>query len=49
MFYGLKQDYNINKSKKALEDALRYLKNDWNQKWYLEMNFLYVYHSLFNN
>jgi|TARA_B100001105_G_C22324120_1_gene413911 dihydroflavonol-4-reductase len=40
MFYGLKQDYNINKSKlelgfnpksskKALEDALTYLKNDW--------------------
>lgn len=40
MFYGLKQDYNINKSKQelgfnpkpskeALEDALRYLKNDW--------------------
>jgi dihydroflavonol-4-reductase len=40
MFYGLKQDYNIQKSreeldfnpkpsKEALEDALRYLKNDW--------------------
>lgn len=40
MFYGLKQDYNISKSrneldfnptpsKKALEDALKYLKNNW--------------------
>jgi dihydroflavonol-4-reductase len=40
MFYGLKQDYDITKSrnelgynpkssKKALEDALHYLKNDW--------------------
>ncbi|HDZ05967.1 hypothetical protein LCGC14_0121880 [marine sediment metagenome] len=40
MFYGLKQDYDIRKSreelgfnpkpsKKALEDALAYLKNDW--------------------
>ncbi len=40
MFYGLKQDYDISKSrkelgynpkpsKKALEDALAYLKNDW--------------------
>ncbi len=43
MFYGLNQDYDINKSreelgfnpkssKKALEDALRYLKNDWKGK-----------------
>jgi dihydroflavonol-4-reductase len=43
MFYGLKQDYNINKSKqelgfnpkpshKALADALNYLKNDWKEK-----------------
>ncbi|WP_155995182.1 NAD-dependent epimerase/dehydratase family protein [Tenacibaculum ovolyticum] len=42
MFYGLKQDYNINKSrneldfnptpsKKALEDALKYLKNNWRE------------------
>ncbi|WP_341225380.1 NAD-dependent epimerase/dehydratase family protein [uncultured Arcticibacterium sp.] len=41
MFYGLKQDYDISKSKKelgfkpkpskvALEEALSYLKNDWN-------------------
>jgi len=40
MFYGLKQDYDISKSRKelgynpkssrkALEDALAYLKNDW--------------------
>ena len=40
MFYGLKQDYNISKSvkyldfkpkpsKQALEDALEYLRNDW--------------------
>ena len=43
MFYGLKQDYDISKSrkelgynpkpsKKALEDALAYLKNDWKEK-----------------
>ena len=43
MFYGLKQDYDINKSKtvlgynpkpskQALEEALNYLKNDWEQK-----------------
>lgn len=45
MFYGLKQDYDISKSreeleldfnpkpsKKALEDALTYLKNDWKTK-----------------
>jgi len=43
MFYNLKQDYDINKSKKeldfypktskkALEDALRYLKYDWKEK-----------------
>ena len=43
MFYDLKQDYDISKSKKelgfnpkpskrALEDALRYLKNDWKEK-----------------
>ena len=43
MFYGLKQDYDINKSrlelgfdpkpsKKALEDALKFLKHDWKQK-----------------
>lgn len=43
MFYGLKQDYNISKSKKdldfdpkpseeALIDALKYLKNDWRNK-----------------
>lgn len=42
MFYGLKQDYNISKSrneldfnptpsKKALEDALNYLKNNWRE------------------
>ena len=42
MFYGLKQDYNISKSrneldfnptpsKKALEDALKYLKNNWRE------------------
>jgi dihydroflavonol-4-reductase len=41
MFYGLKQDYDISKSrkelsynpkssKKAIEDALHYLKNNWN-------------------
>ncbi len=41
MFYGLKQDYDISQSKsvlnfnpkpskQALEDALRYLKNEWN-------------------
>jgi len=41
MFYGLKQDYDISKSreeldfnpkssKQALEDALRYLKYEWN-------------------
>ncbi len=46
MFYGLKQDYDISKSKKELEfnpkpsqkaliDALKYLKNDWEKK---EMN-----------
>ncbi|WP_254788309.1 hypothetical protein [Cellulophaga baltica] len=40
MFYGLKQDYDLQKSReelgfnpkpsrKALEEALRYLKNDW--------------------
>jgi dihydroflavonol-4-reductase len=40
MFYGLKQDYDISKSKvelnlnpkpskQALEEALRYLKTDW--------------------
>ncbi len=43
MFYGLKQDYDITKSrkelgfnpkssKKALTDALEYLKNDWKRK-----------------
>lgn len=43
MFYGLKQDYDIRNSreelgfnskpsKKALEDALRYLKNDWKEQ-----------------
>ncbi|MDO6597639.1 NAD-dependent epimerase/dehydratase family protein [Oceanihabitans sp. 2_MG-2023] len=43
MFYGLKQDYDISKSKeeldfnpkpsrKALEDALKYLKNDWQKE-----------------
>ena len=43
MFYGLKQDYDISKSreelgynpkspKKALEDALKYLKNEWKDK-----------------
>jgi hypothetical protein len=43
MFYGLKQDYNITKSKeeldfnpklskKALIDALEYLKNEWEKK-----------------
>lgn len=43
MFYGLKQDYNISKSKKELDfdpkpskealiDALKYLKNDWRNK-----------------
>ncbi|WP_165750261.1 NAD-dependent epimerase/dehydratase family protein [Cellulophaga sp. Z1A5H] len=43
MFYNLKQDYDINKSrkelgfnpkssKKALEDTLKYLKNDWEEK-----------------
>ncbi len=43
MFYGLKQDYDITKSrkelgfnpkssKKALTDALKYLKNDWKRK-----------------
>lgn len=43
MFYGLNQDYDISKSrqeldfnpkssKKALEDALEYLKNDWKKK-----------------
>jgi len=43
MFYNLKQDYDINKSreeldfnpkssKKALEDALKYLKNEWKEK-----------------
>jgi dihydroflavonol-4-reductase len=43
MFYGLKQDYDITKSKeelgfnpkpskKTLEDALKYLKNDWKMK-----------------
>lgn len=42
MFYGLKQDYNISKSrneldfnptpsKKALENALKYLKNNWRE------------------
>ncbi|GAA3590580.1 hypothetical protein GCM10022396_04940 [Flavivirga amylovorans] len=42
MFYGLKQDYDISKSKeeldfnpktskKALEDALKYLKTDWKE------------------
>ena len=42
MFYGLKQDYNISKSrkeldfnpthsKKALEDALKYLKTEWKE------------------
>ncbi|WP_075340392.1 NAD-dependent epimerase/dehydratase family protein [Tenacibaculum agarivorans] len=42
MFYGLKQDYNINKAKKELDfnpkpseqaliDALKYLKNEWQQ------------------
>lgn len=42
MFYGLKQDYDISKSrkdlgfdpkpsKKALEDALKYLKNEWEE------------------
>ncbi|WP_298342342.1 NAD-dependent epimerase/dehydratase family protein [uncultured Algibacter sp.] len=42
MFYGLKQDYDIRKSrkdlnfnpkssKKAFEDALKYLKNDWKE------------------
>ena len=41
MFYGLKQDYDITNSmaalgfnpkppKQALEEALTYLKNDWN-------------------
>ena len=44
MFYNLKQDYDISKSrkeldfnpkssKKALEDALRYLKNDWKKRY----------------
>jgi len=43
MFYGLKQDYNISKSikeldfnpkpsRKALEDALKYLKTDWKKE-----------------
>jgi dihydroflavonol-4-reductase len=43
MFYGLKQDYDITKSreeldfnpkpsKKALIDALEYLKNEWGNK-----------------
>jgi dihydroflavonol-4-reductase len=43
MFYGLKQDYDISKSKKeldfnpkpskkALEDALKYLKTDWKKE-----------------
>ncbi|WP_299247268.1 NAD-dependent epimerase/dehydratase family protein [uncultured Lacinutrix sp.] len=43
MFYGLKQDYDISKSKtvldynpkpskQALEEALNYLKHDWNRK-----------------
>ena len=43
MFYGLKQDYDISKSRqelgfnptpsrKALEDALKYLKNDWKHR-----------------
>jgi dihydroflavonol-4-reductase len=43
MFYDLKQDYDISKSKKelgfnpkpskrALEDALKYLKYDWKEK-----------------
>ena len=43
MFYGLKQDYDISNSReelgfnpkssiKALEDALRYLKNDWKEQ-----------------
>jgi dihydroflavonol-4-reductase len=43
MFYGLKQDYDISKSrselnynpkpsKKALEDALMYLKTDWKNR-----------------
>ena len=43
MFYGLKQDYDISKSreelgynpkpsKKALEDALQYLKNEWENR-----------------
>ena len=43
MFYGLKQDYNISKSKrelgfnptiskKALINAFDYLKNDWEKK-----------------
>ena len=43
MFYGLKQDYDISKSreelnfnpkssKKALEEALKYLKNDWKRE-----------------
>ncbi|WKX74706.1 hypothetical protein [Zobellia laminariae] len=43
MFYGLKQDYDISKSreelgfnpkpsKTALEDALNYLKNEWAEK-----------------
>ena len=43
MFYGLKQDYDISKSRKeldfnpkpsrkALEDALKYLKTDWKKE-----------------
>ena len=43
MFYGLKQDYDINKSrneidfkpkssKPALIEAMNYLKNDWKEK-----------------
>lgn len=49
MFYALKQDYDISKSreeldfnpkisKKALEDALKYLKYDWKEKKTVQNN-----------